>query len=352
MFYGTYIIRCVEGNRGLVVPEGAPIMTPIQCSIRQPASQVRVERIKGNIFVISSMNTTHTPGSVVLGAHHDIDRAREAYEVILAPSGAGDSMYTEWEININGADSEGVELYEVRTPSGLGNLFWTSTGEDRTNGVPGWDEPTVVIQETVEEATRLSRPCSHPDKRAYYHTYSAPSSSQCTRRIGKISMRQVLQATHTTSSNVRIPDITLRHIGPRVGTNEAWYFPSMIEDGLYEITSDTVGAGIFIRTGAPKGSPVEIVPGPPPSTIQVKNQGNNRFSFVPTTSFPVPDRPAIGAPPNAEPPMVLLVGVGSNEYVEWEIESDDNGLHKIRMPGGSNKYWTATGLNNPVRNLF
>ncbi|KAF8756666.1 hypothetical protein RHS01_04284 [Rhizoctonia solani] len=285
MFYGTYIIRCVEGNRGLVVPEGAPIMTPIQCSIRQPASQVRVERIKGNIFVISSMNTTHTPGSVVLGAHHDIDRAREAHEVILAPSGAGDSMYTEWEININGADSEGVELYEVRTPSGLGNLFWTSTGEGAS----------------VEEAIGLSRPCSDPDKRAYYRTYSAPSSSQCARRIGKISMRQVLQNTHTTSSNVRIPDITLRHIGRRVGTNEAWYFPAMIEDGLYEITSDTVGAGIFIRTGAPKGSPVEIVPGPPPSTIQVKNQGNNRFSFVPTTSFPVPDRPAIGAPPNAEP---------------------------------------------------
>ncbi|KAF8740240.1 hypothetical protein RHS02_04405, partial [Rhizoctonia solani] len=103
---GIYLIHCVEGNRGLVVPPGAPIMSPVQCTSHDQASDIHVRRVD-NGYVLRPMQFPPVPGGIVLGAHHDADPEM----VVLAPSGV-ESMYTEWAIEHNGTDSDGNDQYE------------------------------------------------------------------------------------------------------------------------------------------------------------------------------------------------------------------------------------------------
>ncbi|CAE6466238.1 unnamed protein product [Rhizoctonia solani] len=120
---GIYLIHCVEGNRGLVVPPGAPIMSPVECTSHAQASDIHVRRV-GNAYVLRPVQAPPVPGGIVLGAHDNADPEM----VVLAPSGV-EFMYTEWAIEHNGDDSDGNKKYEIHTTSGPGNQYWTSTGE-------------------------------------------------------------------------------------------------------------------------------------------------------------------------------------------------------------------------------
>ncbi|ELU37070.1 hypothetical protein AG1IA_08891 [Rhizoctonia solani AG-1 IA] len=104
---GIYLIHCVEGNRGLVVPPDAPIMSPVECTSHAQASDIHVRRV-GNGYVLRPVQAPPVPGGIVLGAHDNADPEM----VVLAPSGV-EFMYTEWAIEHNGDDSDGNKKYDT-----------------------------------------------------------------------------------------------------------------------------------------------------------------------------------------------------------------------------------------------
>ncbi|KAJ1304101.1 hypothetical protein OPQ81_008506 [Rhizoctonia solani] len=122
---GVYTIHCVDGRRGVWIPNGAPLMAPVQCSNHAPPTPIRIQRIGGNVYRLFPLNAMQGPGEVVLGAHSEAEPAM----VILAPSGTGEAFYTEWAIDHNGTDSDGNDQYEIHPTTGPGNQYWTETGE-------------------------------------------------------------------------------------------------------------------------------------------------------------------------------------------------------------------------------
>ncbi|ELU36134.1 hypothetical protein AG1IA_09836 [Rhizoctonia solani AG-1 IA] len=121
---GIYLIHCVEGNRGLVVPPDAPIMSPVECTSHAQASDIHVRRV-GNAYVLRPVQAPPVPGGIVLGAHDNADPEM----VVLAPSGV-EFMYTEWAIEHNGDDSDELRLNQLyaHVESIRPRVLATSTG--------------------------------------------------------------------------------------------------------------------------------------------------------------------------------------------------------------------------------